>query len=50
MPILIDKNGSLIGSVVYEELGTNDMVLEFFSTKRGQKSLTEEDKEKLEYP
>ena len=50
MPILISKNKNLIGSVVYEEVGTDDMVLEFYSTKLGQSYVTEEEKEKLEYP
>jgi hypothetical protein len=50
MPIYIAKDGSLIGSVVYEEVGTDDMVLEFYSTKLGQKYDTEQEKENLEYP
>ena len=47
MPIYIAKDRSLIGSVVYEEVGTDDMVLEFYSTKLGQKYENEKD---FEYP
>ena len=50
MPLYIAKDKSIIGSVVYEELGTSDMVLEFYSTKRDKKYRTEKEKEKLEYP
>ena len=48
MPIVISKDGTLLGSVLYEEVGTSDMILEFYSS-----SINAPDKDKahiLEYP
>ena len=44
MPILIIKD-QIVGSVVYEEMGTDDMVLEFFTS-----AFKRVDDEDLEYP
>ena len=37
MPILINNRNEVIGSVVYEEYGTDDFILEFFTAKLDRK-------------
>ena len=33
MPILITKDNKVYGSVIYEDVGTDDMILEFYTSK-----------------
>ena len=37
MPVLINSRNEVIGSVVYEEYGTDDLQLEFFTSKLKRK-------------
>ena len=36
MPIKINENGDIIGSLLYEEYGTDEFQLEFFTTTIGK--------------
>ena len=47
MPIRITSSNRIYGSVVYEEVGSDDMVLEFFTSRFGSKG---EESGELEYP
>ena len=46
MPILVTNKDKVYGSVIYEEIGTDDMILEFFTSSIGAKI----DKDNFDYP